>query len=157
MLVTFGLPLSVWFLSDTWFIRLIPDFCPYIFMFVLHCASNLHGKFPIVCTQYVTNSCSCTMIGWGGRAGSHWWLFVLRECAREMILARSLLRQDKNQSRVPVRLPVPQGTGEASFAYYAGVQPHYYYWDPPVNPTTYVWNGFVKFLNHESTQIREYD
>ena len=43
----------------------------------------------------------------------------LRECAREIILACNLLCQAEAQSRVPVRLPVLQGTWKASFVDHA--------------------------------------
>ena len=64
-------------------------------------------------------------------------------CARKIILANNLLHQAEAQSRVPVRFSVPQGTGETISEYHRVVQPHEWYCNPDVDPTMYVWKGFL--------------
>ena len=76
---------------------------------------------------------------------------------RKIVLAQNLLRQDKAWYRVPVQLPVPQGTGETSSTDHAEVWLRNRDCNPEVDPSTYVWKGFIKFYHHESTQICEYN
>ena len=82
---------------------------------------------------------------------------IVRGCAREIILARDLLHQAEARCRVPVRLPVPQGTGELSSVDHSWVGPRDRNCAQTVNPATHVQNGFIHFRCHESTQIHEYN
>ena len=59
----------------------------------------------------------------GGGGGSFRWRNILHKGARKIILAQNLLRQDNAQSQVPVRFPVPLGTGDRSSLDHAEVQP----------------------------------
>ena len=116
----------------------IPPSYANIFIFIFHCAGNIHIWVSILCLRYVVNDISCGMRRLGRRAGERWWRFFLRECACKIILARNLFRQSKAQYRVPFRLPVPQGTRKEISADNSGVRPceHDYY--PEIDPTTYV-------------------
>ena len=77
--------------------------------------------------------------------------------ARGIILARNLLRQDKDRSRFLVWLLVLQGTGEERSANHAVVRPHETDYNPDVYPTMYLWKGFLEFCCYESNRICEYD
>ena len=90
----------------------IPNFYANIFLFVFHCASNVHDWVPVDSIQYISNDKTRAMSGRGGRAGSRWWWCFWRECANKIILWRNLLRQVKAKSWVPVWLPAPHGTGK---------------------------------------------
>ena len=72
MLVTFGLTISVWFLSDPRFIRLIPYFlCPYLFS-AFHCAGNICDQVSVECLRYLANDNMHTMHRQGeGGLGAH--------------------------------------------------------------------------------------
>ena len=67
-------------------------------------------------------------------------------------MARNLLRQDEAQSWVPAWFPVPQGTGETISVDHEGVLPRNRNFNPAVEPTTYVWKGFLEFFS--MTQLK---
>ena len=93
----------------------------------------------------------------GGKSGSAEWQGFIYICACEVILSRDLLSQPKTQSRVPVRLTVPHGTGELISADHVGVQSPNRNLDSSINLALHVQNRFIGFSCHESTQIKEYD
>ena len=67
-----------------------------------------------------------------------------------------LLIYSKSQSMVPLRSPVPQRTGEASSTDHVVVQFRDHNYDSVVDPSMYVWKGFLKFFRHILIQISEY-
>ena len=81
---------------------------------------------------------------------------TVRTCAREIILGRNLLRQSEALCQVPVWTPVVQVTGEAISADDSWVRPHNRNCGSAIVIATYMWNGFIHFHCHESTQICEY-
>ena len=89
---------------------------------VFHCAGDVCGQTPVDFFWSVAYDSARAMRrrvqGGRGHTGGE---KKTRGCAREIVLARNLLRQAEARSWVTVRLPVPQGTGEASSAYHAGV------------------------------------
>ena len=129
----------------------IPTFYAAVFLFIYHCSGNLGGKVPVGCIRSLANGCTRAMHERGRRVGSRWWWCFLCECARKIILAHNLLRQADTQSWVPIHLPVPQGTGEASSTYHTLVWPSDRNCDIDVDPTTLVWNGLLDFFCHELT------
>ena len=128
-----------------------------IFPFGFHFSGNIRGQSPISCLWSIANYGALVMSWQGRRAGSRLCQKQLRECASRIILARNVFFQSKAQYWVPVCIPLPQGTGKSSSTDNAGVQICYHNCDLAVDPSTYVWNGFLKFFCHELTQIREYD
>ena len=143
MLVTCGLPVSVWFPYDPCFIRRY-------FSSVFHCSGNVHGWVYVYFIQSVIKERVRTMNkrGWG-RAGSCRWLKILLWCERKIIMVRDLLRQYEAWSWVPVRFLVLQVTGETSSANNVGERPRNRDCNPDVDPYMYVWKGFLYFCHHE--------
>ena len=158
MLVTFDLLTSVQFPSNPCLIRPIPWFLRQYFSSVFHCSGNVHGWVSIdcLCLWPRREHTQCENDG-GGRVGSCRWRKILRGCVRKIILVCDLLLQDKAWYHVPVRLPVPKETGEASSVYHVGLLPHDRDWNPSVEPSKYVWKGLLEFFRHKLTQICEYD
>ena len=151
MSVTFGPPISVWFPSD---FLLIPALYA---EFPTFNADILPPSSTVLITYVVGYPQIFSVCGHGERArdartrgggGLCRWRKILRGYVHKIILARNLLRQSEDQSRVPVRFLVPQGTGEAISAYHAGLQPRNHDWDPALNPATHMQNGFVHFCCH---------
>ena len=71
MLVTFGLLVSVLFISDPWFILQIPWFLHQYISSVLHCAGNVCGQVTVHCLWLVTKDKSRAMSKWGGGGRGH--------------------------------------------------------------------------------------
>ena len=92
-----------------------------------------------------------------GGVGSCRWQNILLWCARKIIMVRDLLRQYEAWSWVPVRFPFLQGNGDTSSSNHVGLWPHNFDCNPAVDPSTYVWKGFLGFCHHELTQNREYN
>ena len=86
-----------------------------------------------------------------GRGEFKW--VIWRRCAQNNLSARYLLRQSQYWTRIPVRLPGLQSSWYPNSTQHPGVWPCDYNWDPDINPTFNVWNGFIHFCGHESTQI----
>ena len=130
----------------------IPGFYADIFLFIFHCSGTLWSGAP---RMYLGHSQWQRAHNARKRGGG---LVEKRlcECAHKIILEHHLLHQDKVRSIVPVRLPFLKGTGKASSAYHAGVWQRDRNFDPAVEPTKYVWNGFLNFFHHELTQSRKY-
>ena len=84
---TFGLQISVQFLSNPWFIRQIPCLLRMSISFLFRCSSNVRGKVPIDCLWSVSNDSVCNTRMKGGKAGSFWWQNKLCGCAWKIILA----------------------------------------------------------------------
>ena len=156
MSVTFGLPVSVRFPSDPWFIRRNPCFLRRYFFSVFLFSGNLRGWVSIYCLHSWPWR-ACVWFANRGGGGSCWWQKILRRCARKIVMVRNLLRQTKARSWVPVRILVLQGTGEEISVDHAGVQPRNFDFDPAVNPDAHVQNGFVHFCCHELTQNLKYN
>ena len=152
MSVTSGLPISVQILSGFFQVpdlyAKIPAFYANIFLFVLHCECNIRVLISKDYVRYVANDSArdARMRGVGGVMLVE---IVLLKCAHGIILARNLLHQAKAWYKLPVRFPVSQGAGKASFADHLGVQPCNRNWNPDLEPTMYVWNGFLDFFRHE--------
>ena len=53
----------------------IPPSYANIFLFIFHCAGNIHIWVSILCLRYVVNDISCGMRRLGRRAGERWWQF----------------------------------------------------------------------------------
>ena len=95
--------------------------------------------------------------GLRGGGGSHGWHRGVIGISREIMLMRNLTCQPEARCRVPVRIHVSQRTGQLS------------YWDQlwvrncdrdcylTVYSAPHVRNGFVYFICHGSTHLREYD
>ena len=81
----------------------------------------------------------------GGAASHKLWKIVCR-CARKIILTHNLLPQSEAGSQVPVRLPVPQGNGEANSADHVVVQPCNRNCNLSINPFTPLRNEFINFF-----------
>ena len=64
---------------------------------------------------------------------------------RVIILVCQLSLQSNARSIVTVRIPVPLGTEKASSVDHAAVWPRDRDLDPAVDPTMYMWNGFLEF------------
>ena len=96
---------------------------------------------------------------WGrGGEGSYGRKKLIRGFGREIILAHNLLCQPKDWFRVPVWLPVLQGTGKlTSMDHNMWVLLCNRTCDTNVNPASHVQTGFIHFRFHESTQIRKYN
>ena len=139
MLITFGLPISVRFFSDPWFIL------QYLSS-VFH-----HWLDPFVAMD------SVRAVQKFGGGGSHRWWKIFCGCAREIIMACNLLRQAEAQCQVLVRLPVLQGTGEVNSANNFIWRPCDRDCDTSINPSTHMKNGFIYFLCHELAQICKYN
>ena len=155
MLVTFGLPVSVQFTSYPWFIHLITWFLRQYFASVLLCASNVWGWVFIDClSQCPWSGRTCYTNKGGG--GSYWWQKILPRCAHEIIMVCNLLHQADAWYWDLFQIPVPWGTWEEISTDHAGVWPRDCDWDPTVNPSMHVKNGFVHIFCHELTQTREY-
>ena len=90
-----------------------------------------------------------------GRSGFEW--MSLHRCVKCDLGARYLLRQDQYQNRRPVRFPGPQGTWESTSAENLGVQPSNRDYNPDINPTLNVKNGFIHFRGYELTQSGGYN
>ena len=157
MSVTFDLPISVWFLSDPWFILQIPCFLCQHFPSIFLCSGNICGGYPYTATIFGLRECASDAQKRGGRVDSCWWQKVLRWRAYTIIMACDSLRQAEAWYWFPVRLKFLQGNGEASYTDHAGVIPHNNKCDPDINLATHMQNGFIHFCCHESTQNRECD
>ena len=107
LLVSFRLPFwfSFRFPSDLCFIRQFPWF---LRQFISLLISRV-----VLCAR-------CA--GGGGGGGGHGWRGGVLGFARKFKLARYLMCQPGPWFRVPVRIPVPQGTGGSSSAYHTWVQ-----------------------------------
>ena len=94
----------------------------------------------------------------GGRGVIVRWRWKhMRKCARGIIMARYLLCQAEDRYQIPIWLPDPQGNRKASSTDHAGVWTHDCNCDLAVDPSTYVWNGFLDFPPHELTTIWDND
>ena len=99
MSATFGLLISVWFLSNPWFIRqIICFFCRYLSS-VFHCFGKLRGKFPVDCLQSIYNDSVRAMRKLGGGGWGHAGGDFLRGCACKIILECDLLHQSEAHTR----------------------------------------------------------
>ena len=121
--------LASWFLSDLW---PIPAVCVYIhplyidiFPFVFYCSGNVRVQVSVDFIWSLANDSMHAMCEKGGKTGSCWWRLFLHEYVCGIIMERNLLCQDEARSRVPVRLPVPQGNGKSRSVYHAGLRPYY--------------------------------
>ena len=140
MSVTFGLPVLVRFLSNTCFI------CQHPWFLLQHISS-------VCCRRLLCMRCTNEV----GEGGVTW---VTNNCLRiltEIIMARDLMCQIEARCQVPVRIPVPQGTGESSYTDHVLVWTCNRNYDLTANPSSRVRNGFIHFRCHESTKISEYD
>ena len=72
MLVTFGPPISVQFLSDPCFVRQISYFLCQYMSFVFHCAGNIRGQVPVDCLWSIANDIMYVMRGRGGGRSGRW-------------------------------------------------------------------------------------
>ena len=106
VLVSFHLPFLFGFRfpSDLWFIRQFPWFL---------------RQFISLLTSHVVLCARCAD---GGGGGGHGWCGGVLGFARKFKLALYLMCQSDSWFRVPVRIPVPQGTGESSSVYHTWVQ-----------------------------------
>ena len=120
----------------------MPAFPPKIFPLSMAVGCHTHGV---------------QMRGVGGRTGTHGWQVIIHGCVCKNILARGLMCQSEAQFQVPVRISVPQGTGESSSADHAWVRPRERNFNLTVNPYLYVRNGFINFSFHVLTQIWEWE
>ena len=111
-------------------------------------------RLPSVCGQRERVRDALTR---GGRAGSRRWRKILRGCAHKTILAQNLLRQSEAWSQLSVRFLVTQGIREARSADHVGVRPRDCNFNMTIEPSMYVWKGFLNCFRHESTQIHEYE
>ena len=149
MLVHFCLHITVQFPSNPCFIR--QNTC-----FLLRYISSVFLRLPpLVFSVHVYGKCARgnrKREGGRGHAGGK----TVRTCAREIILGRNLLRQSEALCQVPVWTPVVQVTGEAISADDSWVRPHNRNCGSAIVIATYMWNGFIHFHCHESTQICEY-
>ena len=100
MLITFGLPIIVRFLSDPCFIHQNQCLLFQYLSSVFHCDDNLHNLVPADFRQSIANERAYAMHGQGRRVGLHKWRIILRGCEQKIILARKLLRQAKALSQV---------------------------------------------------------
>ena len=71
MSVTFGLPISVRFLSDPCFISKIPCFLRRYISSVFHCAGNIHGRVPVYSLWSVAKDSVCAMSEQEGGGQGH--------------------------------------------------------------------------------------
>ena len=92
-----------------------------------------------------------------GEVGFHGWSRYVIALEHKIILARNLMCQPEARCRVPVWLPVPQGTGESNSADHSWVWHSYRDCDEKIYPALHVQNGFVYFCCHELTQSCEYN
>ena len=97
-----------------------------------------------------------------GRGGGGGYGFIqvvkyLYGCARKIILVHNLLHQSEARSWVPSLDLGPSGYCNMNSAYHVGVQPRDFNCDHSVDPTTYLWNGFLDFCCYDSTYIFEYE
>ena len=139
------------------------------FWFVLRFLSNICfiHKFPCFLRRVIsllTSPCgiACAVCKWvevevGGGMGSYGWCEGILGFTRKFLLARDLMYQLDSQFRVPVRLPVPQGTGESISADHTWVKYRNSNWDLTVYPDLHVQTGFIHYCCHNLTQLREYD
>ena len=88
--------------------------------------------------------------------GLHGWRGGVLGFLRKVNLSHYLICQPDSQFRIPVRLPVLQGTGESISADHTWVRSRIRDCDLTVYPTPYVQNGFVHFICHGSTQLCNY-
>ena len=108
----------------------------YIFCFSL--CRKIMWLVTIYCLWLVYNYRLHSMCGWGGGWG-HVDVKKLYASVHEILFWRAnFWRQDKARYRVPVQLPVFQGTGKSRYADHAGVRPRNCDFDLAVHPTTYL-------------------
>ena len=146
MSATFGLLISLQFLSNPCFVYRKSWFYDNLFIFVFHCFINLCGRVPVSCIWYIVNHSARTMHGQGGSEIPHWWQ---KNCVS--VRTKLFWRAIYPPSRGPIPGP-SQDTGKASSKDHMVVQPRDRECDPDVDPTTYVWNMFLNFFHHELTQ-----
>ena len=151
MSVTFGLPISVQFLSDLWFIgRYLSS--------VFRCARNVRVNVPLIFLRSLAkDSTRDTRIREGEGSHADGNNVFAQVCAWNDSGARCIA-----PSRGTILGPGPVtghagGDGEMSYADHEVVWPSNRYWNSAFDPTTYLWKGFLEFCHYESTQIREYD
>ena len=87
MLFTIGLLVSVWFMSDTCFIRRIPWFICWFISSLFHCAVNVHGRVNIYCIRSVDNDSTRNMCERGGEGEVMHVEKKNRGCARKIIMS----------------------------------------------------------------------
>ena len=139
---------------DTWFILWNPWFLRQHFLSIFLYAGNVLGWVSVDYLSFwkMESKGRNARTRGGGRVGSFWWLKDVCGCAHKIILAHDLLRQAEARYQIPVRILVPQGIGGAISADHAGIWSRNRNFYPANNPATHVWNGYVNFLCHESTQ-----
>ena len=145
MLLSSRLPF--WFVSRLPVFRLIPD-C-YANFPGFYAPNSLATNFPVLYCVW------CAQLGGGG--GSHGWLGVNIGFMRKFNREFDLTCQPDSRFRIPVCLPVPQGTGGSSSADHMWVRSCDRDYDSTGYPTMYMKNGLVHFLCHGLTQLREYN
>ena len=154
-----------WFLFQILFIIHQSLYAPFqmkLFLLQIYClgAYPWAPSLPSVCL-YVrpgwglccTHKARCPNIVVGD--GFEW--VSLRRCSRNNLGTIFLFRQSQSRIWLPVRLLVPPGTWYPSSLEHLGVQPRNRDCDTDVNPTFNVWNGFIHFCGHESTQSSKYN
>ena len=73
----------------------MPAFYAVIYRFGFHCVGNIYGQVAIDYLYSIANYRARVLCGRGNGAGARRWQKQLRNCAREIILERNLLRQDE--------------------------------------------------------------
>ena len=109
--------------------------------------------FSIICHPVLPRA-QCANEGGGGL---HGWSIIICGFARIIILAHNLMCQPEARCRVPVWIPVLQGTGKLISKDHSWLQYCNRNCDSSVYPAPHVRNGFVHFFCHDSTQIHEYE
>ena len=130
------------FLSDPWFLR------QYLSS-VFHCDGNVHGRIPVDCIRSVANYSIHAMLGWrgGGHIGGKKIVRVC-VCTRNYYGAQFIAPKTRPRSRVPVRILCPTGDwGDELRGSCSSTTPATtVIVIPAIEPTTYVWNEFLKFF-----------
>ena len=92
-----------------------------------------------------------------GGGGSYGWHVDFLCLACKIMSVRDLMCQPRARCRVPVRLPVPQVTGEPRSADHTWVQYRNRNYNLTIYPTLHVRNWFIHFRCHDLNQLREYN
>ena len=134
--------LASWFLSDPFFINQYICFrlplCQYSMWSGPHILSMVRSQWQRA--WCIDNGVWC---------GSRWWRKHLHKSKGKILPARHLFLQYEDRSRVPVRLPDPQGTDKTISADRVIVRPcdRDHNCDPSFDAATYILDGFLKFFH----------
>ena len=92
-----------------------------------------------------------------GGGGSHGWRGGVLGLVHVVTRARDLTCQPNPRFQIPVRIPVMQGTGSLISTDHMWVRSRNSDFNLSIYPPLYVKKGFVPFLCHGPTQLREYN